>query len=92
MTESKLLHEALTYLRDYVTESHNQAILDRAILSLDTHFGDMGVTQEMVDLLRQGHYILAIKLHKEVNGTGLVEAKRIIDSVRESLGLSSHRT
>ena len=40
-----------------------------------------GVSPEILDLLRQGRKIQAIKLFREETGTGLREAKEFIDSL-----------
>ncbi|GAG75843.1 unnamed protein product [marine sediment metagenome] len=40
-----------------------------------------GITQEIVDLVRMGRKIEAIKLYREETGAGLKEAKEAIDTI-----------
>jgi len=40
-----------------------------------------GPPQEIVDLVRAGHKIGAIKLHRQLYGSSLIDAKNAIDSL-----------
>jgi len=42
---------------------------------------DPGITQEIIDLVRMGRKIEAIKLYREETGAGLKEAKEAIDTI-----------
>jgi ribosomal protein L7/L12 len=44
--------------------------------------GQQGMPQEIFDLVRSGNKIEAIKRHRQLYGSSLVEAKNIIDNLR----------
>jgi ribosomal protein L7/L12 len=42
---------------------------------------DPGITEEIIELVRMGRKIEAIRLYREATGVGLKEAKEFIDSL-----------
>ena len=45
-----------------------------------------GPDQRIVDAIRAGNKILAIKIHRELNGTGLKESKDAVETLARALG------
>ena len=45
-----------------------------------------GPNPQIVDAIRSGNKILAIKMHRELNGTGLKESKDAVEALARALG------
>mgnify|MGYP001290626438 CR=1 FL=1 len=45
------------------------------------------IDPRMIDLLKRGNKIEAIKIYRELTNTGLAEAKQAVDRIEASLGL-----
>jgi ribosomal protein L7/L12 len=45
-----------------------------------------GPDQRIVDAIRAGNKILAIKIHREINGTGLKQSKDAVEVLARALG------
>lgn len=45
------------------------------------------IDPHMIDLLKRGNKIEAIKIYRELTNTGLAEAKQAVDRIEASLGL-----
>ncbi|MGV8881863.1 MAG: hypothetical protein ACOH19_06890 [Rhodoglobus sp.] len=45
-----------------------------------------GPDPRIVDAIRAGNKILAIKIHRELNGTGLKESKDAVETLARALG------
>lgn len=59
-----------------------EAKLDRLLEALDVESPQSaGADEQVLNLVRQGRKIEAIKLHRERTGLGLAEAKAYVDSL-----------
>jgi len=46
-----------------------------------------GIDPRIIDLLKRGNKIEAIKIYRELTNTGLAEAKQAVERIEASLGL-----
>ena len=53
-----------------------------------THVKDLGMAEaRVVDMLKRGNKIEAIKIYREIYQCGLAEAKKAVESIESRLGL-----
>ena len=71
--------------------------IDRQARLIDELYRQLGLPQtdtgapsgpnpQIVDAIRAGNKIQAIKIHRELNGTGLKESKDAVESLARALG------
>jgi ribosomal protein L7/L12 len=53
-----------------------------------THVKDLGMAEaRVIDMLKKGNKIEAIKIYREIYNCGLAEAKKAVESIESRLGL-----
>ena len=82
ITESEILG-----LRSRITELENRLDFLYARLGVTYVTDQTGIDSRIVDALKQGNKIEAIKIYREIYNVGLAEAKKAVEDMETRYGL-----